>query len=367
MPKRYEFFATRDDVLALLDEAELARRIQYVRAGLRDSEKPLVARSARDIENLGIATCGDQNLEPIFLILNDGVPVQVETVPQRRGGIKYAIDQSNNPRSVSIKTGGEYRDEALIAGQIGTVSQDRNSMSLLRLFGKLVRRRFERVRGYYLSEGAARALDSGLRLTACITAPTTCDLKRKEMQNPHHASGSSRAKGERHDYDESFRIAQEALGLEGEPIEDVTKRPAHNDEQLGPSLFRTGAGDAQVQNLTLPGLFVGRSELRDLRMTNCDLRLSTFCWNDFTGCVFDRSILRAADFRDSNYLRCSFVDTDLREADFRRTFFEQCDFTGADLTGAIATPDFTDLVSLTETQHQQIQWADDPGPKAPGG
>ncbi len=359
------FFATRKDLLALLDEIESTQPIQYVLEGMFDNSTPTVKKSVYDIEDFGIASFGDQLHEASFLILNRDVPVNVRPAPQRRGGVKYIIDEIENPKSVLIRTGGEYRDEALIAGEI--ISSDQGALALVRLFWKLIRRDFEKVRSYYLSKGAVRALDSGLRLTACITAPTTCDLKRREKQNQHHASDSSRATAERHDYNKSFEIAQEALGIEGEPIENVTQRPAHDDEELGPSLFRTGVEDAEVHDLTLPGLFIGRTDVRSLRMTNCDLRLSTFCWNDFTGCVFERSILRATDFRNSNYLRCSFVDADLREADLRRTFFEQCDFTGADLTRAVATPDFTDLVSLTETQHQQIQWADDSGPNAPGG
>ncbi len=172
---------------------------------------------------------------------------------------------------------------------------------------------------------------------------------------------------ERLTYAESFHVAEETLAIMGEPIPNVLKQPAYDDEELGPSLFRTLVEEFTVENLTLPGFFIGRSEIRQLAMRNCDLRLSCFCWNDFFSCSFANSILQATDFRDSNYLRCDFTDTDLREADLRRTFFEQCDFSGANLTGAIAIPNFASMVNLTEEQHHQIQWTEDAGSPAPGG
>ncbi len=134
MARAYEIFATREDLLELLDSVEALRSIQYVRAGLFSCSSPVAANSARNIEHLGIASSGDQNHEPIFLALNSDSPVNVRLVPQRCGGVKYAVDQIKNPESVVIKTGGEYGSEALISSQIGTATNYTDSLSLIHVF-----------------------------------------------------------------------------------------------------------------------------------------------------------------------------------------------------------------------------------------
>ena len=178
MSHSYEIFATRGDVLALLGSVEETRAIQYVLVGLFDREPPIVATAAHEIENLGIAQSGDQNLVPAFLVQDPKSKVNVRRIPQRRGGVKYAIDQLKNPKSVVISAGGEYREEALIAGQIGTVSSDKDSLALLDVFAYELRKRFIKIQAYWVGKCAARALESGLRLTANITAPKEADLSR---------------------------------------------------------------------------------------------------------------------------------------------------------------------------------------------
>lgn len=180
MARTYQIFATREDLLTLLNSAEASRPIQYVRAGLFDSSTPVVTYTACDIEDLGIASHGDQNLEPTFLVLDLGTPINVRPVPQRRGGTKYAIDQLENPQSIAIAAGGEYGDKALISGQIGTTSRDKKSLSLMRLFGKLVLREMKNIKNYYLGKEAAHALASGVRLTASINSPKKLDLQINE-------------------------------------------------------------------------------------------------------------------------------------------------------------------------------------------
>lgn len=178
MTRAYEMFATRSDLLDLLDSVEALRSIQYIKLGLRSCVDPIVATSVHSIENFGIATFGDQNLEPMYLILDSSESVNVKRITQRRGGVKYKVGQAENPRSVTLKVGGEYKNEALIAGQIGTVTNDKGSISLLQLFEQELRKNFEIIKNNYIGKGAARALDSGARLTANVRTPTQFDLRR---------------------------------------------------------------------------------------------------------------------------------------------------------------------------------------------
>jgi uncharacterized protein YjbI with pentapeptide repeats len=165
----------------------------------------------------------------------------------------------------------------------------------------------------------------------------------------------------------SFDEAKEALGLFGEARFEVQKRPRHDDEEPGPSIFRSRVEGARLARLTLAGLFVGRSELLDVSLTDCDLHLSNLCWNDFKSCSFDSSSLADSDLRRSYFENCSFRETDLARADLRGSTFKNCDFRGANLTGAIATGDFKSTSELTPEQASSMLWNEGPGEEPDGG
>ena len=177
MKRAYEFYAMRQDMLALLNILEAARPLQYIEVDLLYSNNPVVKESARDIDDLGIAKYGKHVLEPIYMVMDLGSPVVVRDVPQRKGGIRYSVGPGENPKSVTLCVGGEYRDEALIAGQMGTVSTDPDAVALFQLFGNEIRRTFKKVRSYWLGEKALHALASGMRLTPSVKAPSEFDLK----------------------------------------------------------------------------------------------------------------------------------------------------------------------------------------------
>lgn len=178
MSRSYEIFATRDDLINLFSSIEKAMDLQYVQTGLFPYDEPIVCRSICDIENFGIASTGDQNLELTFLILERNRRINVRTVPQRRGGLKYAVDQLENPESVAFTPGGDFEGRVLISGRIGTANKNEKSLYLLRLIGEEIRREFEKIRAFFVGRQAVSALDSGVRLTASIAAPTRTDLRR---------------------------------------------------------------------------------------------------------------------------------------------------------------------------------------------
>src|SRR5437762_10434006 len=110
------FFATRDDLLPVLQEVELHHALKYLECGLfGDAERP-VFHSSLELENLGTAVAGDSNREPTFLVLRSEASLKVREVLQRRGALKYAVDQLNNPESIVLKPGGRYGDSVIIAG-----------------------------------------------------------------------------------------------------------------------------------------------------------------------------------------------------------------------------------------------------------
>src|SRR5262245_21815163 len=137
-------------------------------------------------------------------------------------------------------------------------------------------------------------------------------------------------------YEDSCRLLQRLgypdAGAEGmiPPIPD--RRPQCDDAgPLGVSFFRTFVGEGDLENLTLPRTFFGRSEIGPVSFKNTDLSESTLCWNDFNGVNFTDADLSGSDLRASFFSETDFVRTNLRYADLRRSNFEACDFTDADM------------------------------------
>src|SRR2546425_498690 len=112
-------------------------------------------------------------------------------------------------------------------------------------------------------------------------------------------------------YEESCRLLQRLgypdVGAEGviPPIPD--NRPQIDQDPLGVTFFRTrvGAGEHDLENLTLPRTFFGKSEVGPVSFKNTDLSESTLCWNDFT--------------------EVNFTDADLSRCDLRASFFSETD------------------------------------------
>ena len=184
-------------------------------------------------------------------------------------------------------------------------------------------------------------------------------------------------------YEESCRRLQQTgypdVGIEGfiPPMPD--HRPQCDDEaSLGVSFFRTFVGQdveqgdddeshRDLENLTLPRTFFGRSYIRHVSFRNTDLSESTLCWNEFSGVNFTDADLSGSDLRASTFSDTLLVRANLRNADLRRSTFEGCDFTDADVRGAKLTHEQGEDLVLTEEQKKVIDWQEGEGEKPPGG
>jgi uncharacterized protein YjbI with pentapeptide repeats len=168
-------------------------------------------------------------------------------------------------------------------------------------------------------------------------------------------------------YAESFARLAELAGADGRPRPDVTARPRHDDDDYGPSLFRTLVEDCALQRLTIPGLFIGRSELRRVDLSHSDLRLGNFAWNDFTTCWFTRADLTDSDLRGSQFVDCDFSSAILAGSDFRHSSFSGCRFRTADTTGIRVPERLRPELKLSPEQVRSAIWVVDEGPEPPGG
>lgn len=172
------FYATKSDLQSLLSPIEAQRRLQFVTTGLFDTPNVRSKASLLEEPHLGVVTNGDPNQEPRFLIADRDVVINIREIPQRRGGVKYAIDQQSNPQTVAFAPGGCHELSYLLAGQVGTFSADISSRALYELIRHEIRRQFAKVKAVYVGQEAEALLDAGWRLTANFKSPSMYDLKR---------------------------------------------------------------------------------------------------------------------------------------------------------------------------------------------
>ena len=139
----------------------------------------------------------------------------------------------------------------------------------------------------------------------------------------------------RKSYRESFEFLAQIVELMGQPRPDISRPPRHDDEELGPSLFRSLVDGVEVSELTLPGVFIGRSQLTSCSFTDSDLHWATFNWSDFLRCEFTACDLSGSDLRACKFEGCSFRDVNLSGVDLRGSSFDGCDFEGARCDGLV--------------------------------
>jgi hypothetical protein len=171
------FFATREDILGVLRDLEGSRRVKYVEMLYGASDETRTFESAVAIDGFGIARDGDQVKEPNYLVVPSHVTVIARRFQLRDGTPRFSIDQKENPQSITVAPGGVFRDEAIIAGSVGTIWTTGESRELYDDVAKRLRKAFKKIRSYYVGPEAAKRFRAGLRLTASIRAPREYDLK----------------------------------------------------------------------------------------------------------------------------------------------------------------------------------------------
>lgn len=141
--------------------------LEFAIAGLFDEPG---ARVFADTEEVGS--------QATYLVFEAGQRLKVRAVPQRAGGVKYAVDQLENPATITLSTGDRPVADRLIAGRIATASADPVSRRLMTLFARELRTRFHRIKSYSVGPEAMRMLDAGARLSSLEKSPPEYDLER---------------------------------------------------------------------------------------------------------------------------------------------------------------------------------------------
>jgi uncharacterized protein YjbI with pentapeptide repeats len=173
---------------------------------------------------------------------------------------------------------------------------------------------------------------------------------------------------ERLPYDVSCQLLISQQLLDGTDVPPQPERsPRHDDEVLGVCFFRTQLADANLDGLTLPRTFFGRSEVRRVSFRNTDLSESTANWNDFVDVDFTSADLSRSDLRATVFERVTFSGASLCGVDLRHVTFTDCSFSDADLTGAKIARESESILGLSPAQKAVVGWCADQGEEPDGG
>jgi hypothetical protein len=162
-----------------------------------------------------------------------------------------------------------------------------------------------------------------------------------------------------HDYDRSFALLRERAGLAGNPRPRVRRRPQCDEDPPGPSLYRTAVSDQRLERITLPGLYIGRSNVTDTTVAGAVLHHSTFNWSDFRNVDFSRCDLRDSDVRACRFESCSFTRANLSQCDLRGSAFLGCDFAGTKLNKALLLESQRKELPLSPEQEASVRWTEE--------
>lgn len=113
-----------------------------------------------------------------YLVFEKGLSITVRSIPQRSGGIKFAVDPMENIHTMVLHTGGLNDHGRIIAGDISVATGSQAGEGIYSLFAKEIRRKFEKIRSYYVGPEALKLFDNGVRLTPTAKSPEAYDLAR---------------------------------------------------------------------------------------------------------------------------------------------------------------------------------------------
>jgi hypothetical protein len=175
--KRIDFFAVKTDLLHILSKLEADHSVIYYEGGMLAAPYPAAYKSGKDLPKIGEAT-GDQHIvcDPFF-ILKSETKINVATMLMFNGFRRFDIYQSNNPDSIVLIPGGEWREGSLIAGSITTMSDSVISQKLIRCAHTAVKKSFNRVQAYWVGPEAFASWRAGKRLCNAIQSPPEYDLR----------------------------------------------------------------------------------------------------------------------------------------------------------------------------------------------
>ena len=173
MSTEIRFFATKNDLAPILAAVEREKEVKYVRFGSTHSPTPTSFSTVTALPKLGLASHESAINGDTYLIC-----ARTETLRPREVPKGYVFDQLLNPDTVTFAPGGFWGDGILLYGRFATASMTPFSSALMKLLSSVVRRRFTKIKAFYVGKEAEQALDNGKRLTIAAQSPQTLDLSK---------------------------------------------------------------------------------------------------------------------------------------------------------------------------------------------
>lgn len=173
MSKSTHFFATARDLWDLLGIIEGKIQLQFIQAGRFGSAEQPVYLGPEDIPDLGIASSESSATCRRFLVSERGTTIKAR---QLSSAPHFAFDQLINPKTVTFNPGGLWKNDVLLMGAVGTASDDRDALRLMKTFGAAFERAFTTIRRVHIGAEAKSLLIEGKRLTAAEQSPIEFDL-----------------------------------------------------------------------------------------------------------------------------------------------------------------------------------------------
>ncbi len=181
MRGRIFFYLTAEELRQGLGRLEEACAVKYVLTGMFDSPETTEYDSHAKVPNLGHSKSGCMITDLNFFIMPKDRKVEVQEVPQKKGGIQYLVSMfdGRNHDAIYWQTGGEWEDGVVITSCIQKVGVgNKKSTELYGLFKKYVLKDFEKIKIYSASPKSATLLDSGGRLTDNFKSMRSMELSR---------------------------------------------------------------------------------------------------------------------------------------------------------------------------------------------
>lgn len=171
MPSRQvHFYCTKEDLIECFGSLPRVHSLTVVRAGLQASPEPVVPESPFD----------SQDRWTTYLMIPSTDGAHVREVPQRSGGVMYAIDLLANPSAITFRPGLQVDATCLLEGDFSTLSETLASIKLFDSFRRAIKSHATRVGYCYVGRCAMDMLSRGARLAQDIKAPRESDLRVEE-------------------------------------------------------------------------------------------------------------------------------------------------------------------------------------------
>jgi len=170
------FYALAEDLAVLIKEVESVGSLHYLETGVFPAANVDRLKSALEIPQLGEATSDSGISSRAYLATLPSDSIELRRILLSSGNVAYAVDQLVNPDTVTFRPGGQRGVNSILHGMVGTVSDTDTSMNIMKRFRRAIRKRFRKVKAFYVGPAANEGLLQGMRLTQSLQSPPEFDL-----------------------------------------------------------------------------------------------------------------------------------------------------------------------------------------------